>query len=135
MKSVPKFLLGVYKLDAMQTRGWKLFFLVPRMFLFRPSRGGQVPKKALLTRVDLFNSGQWSELVEMSVTSSLDVANAQARRRRGTQRDTVEKRVLRAFHMVQLGEVVAGRQALEGASLATGDWTLRALKDPARRHA
>ena len=149
MKSVPKFLLGVYRLAMrqaleavcvgeargdvlMQTRAWKFFFLVPRMFLFRPSRGGQVPKKALLTRVDLFNSGQWSELVEMSMTSSLDVANAQARRRRGTQRDTVEKRALRAFHMVQLGEVSAGRQALEGASLATGDErTLRALKDPA----
>ena len=26
-------------------------------------------KKALLTRVDLFNNGQWSELVKMSVTS------------------------------------------------------------------
>ena len=72
----------------------------------------------------------------MSVTSSIDVANAQARRRRGTQRDTVEKRALRAFHMVQLGEVSAGRQALEGASLATGDErTLKALKDPARRPA
>ena len=153
MKSVPKFLLEVYRsamrqaLEAVlvgvargdvliQTKAWKLFFLVTRMFLFRPSRGGRVPKKALLTRVDLFNSGQWSELVEMSVTSSIDVANAQARRRRGTQRDTVEKRALRAFHMVQLGEVSAGRQALEGASLATGDErTLKALKDPARRPA
>ena len=89
MKSVPKFLLGVLEAVLvgetrgdvlMQTRVWKLFLLFPRMFLFRPSRGGQVPKKALLTRVDLFNSGQWSELVEMSVTSSVDVANAQARR-------------------------------------------------------
>ena len=61
--------------------------------------GGQVLKKALLTRVDLFNSGM--------------------------------KRALRAFHMVEVGEVSAGRQALEGASLATGvEWTLRALKDP-----
>ena len=89
MKSVPKFLLGVLgavlvgetRGDVlMQTRVWKLCLLVPRMFLFRPSRGGQVRRKALLTRVDLFNSGQWSELVEMSVTSSVDVANAQARR-------------------------------------------------------
>ena len=63
MKSVPKFLLGVYRLAVrqsleavlvgearrdvlMQTRAWKLFFSVPRMFLFRPSRGSQVPKKA-----------------------------------------------------------------------------------------
>ena len=43
-------------------------------------------------------------------------------------------RARRAFHMIQLGEVSAGRQALEGASLATGDErTLKALKDPARR--
>ena len=71
MKTVPRFLQGVYRiamrqaLEAvnlgeergdvlLQTRGWKLFFLVPRMFLFRPSRGGQVPKKALMARVDLF---------------------------------------------------------------------------------
>ena len=48
----------------------------------------------------------------------------------------MEERVLRAFYMVQLGEVSAGRQALEGASLATGDErTLKALKDPARRPA
>ena len=39
-----------------------------------------------------------------------------------------------AFHMIQLGEVSAGRQALHGASLATGDErTLNALKDLARR--
>ena len=91
------------------------FFSVPRMFLFRPSRGGQVPKKALLTRVDLFSSGQWSELVEMSVTSSVDVANAQARRRRETQRDIVEKRALRAFHIVQLSEVSARATGSRGS--------------------
>ena len=104
MKSVPKFMQGVYRcamrhaLDALivgesqsdvlaQTRVWKLFFLIPRMFLFRPSRGGQVSKKVLMARVDLFNSGRWDELVEMSVTSSLDAARAQARRRRGANED------------------------------------------------
>ena len=150
MKSVPKFMQGVYRcamrhaLDVVivgesqgdvlaQTRAWKLFFLM-RMFLFRPSRGGQVSKKVLMARADLFNSGRWDELVEMSVTSSLDAARAQARRRRGASEDNVEKRARRAFHMIQLGEVSAGRQALEGASLATGDErTLNALKDPARR--
>ena len=29
-----------------QTRAWKLFFLIPWMFLFRPSRGGQVSKNS-----------------------------------------------------------------------------------------
>ena len=91
-------------------------------------------KKVLMARVDLFNSGRWDELIKMSVTSSFDAACAQARRRRGANEDNVEKRARRAYHMIQLGEVSAGRQALEGASLATGDErTLNALKDPARR--
>ena len=151
MKSVPKFMQGVHRcamrhaLDVVivgesqgdvlaKTTAWKLFPLIPRMFLFRHSRGGQVSKKVLMARVDIFNSGRWDELVEMSVTSSLDAARAQARRRRGAHEDNVEKRARRAYHMIQLGEVSAGRQALEGASLATGDErTLKALKDPARR--
>ena len=55
------------------------------------------------------------------------------RRRNG---DSVEKRARRASHMVQLGELSAGRQALEGACLAPGDQkTLEALKDPDRRPA
>ena len=53
----------------------------------------------------------------------MSVACAQARRRRGAHEDNVE-RARRAYHMIQLGEVSAGRQALEGASLATGVRTL-----------
>ena len=98
MKSVPKFLLGVHRLAMRQAFGSRPLLVSPGgdvsdadqsfevvllsplgCFIFRPSRGGQVPKKALLTRVDLFNSGQWSELVEMEVTSAVDVANVQAR--------------------------------------------------------
>ena len=46
----------------------------------------------------------------------------------------MEQRARRAFHMVQLGEVSAGRQALDGACLAPTDLkTLKALKDPTRR--
>ena len=75
MKSVPKFLHGAYRfamrqaLDAvkkgheernemMQIKGWKLFFLVPRLLLFRPRRGGSVPKKQLEDRVALFQNGE-----------------------------------------------------------------------------
>ena len=62
------------------------------MFIFRPSRGGQVSKKVLMAIVDLFNNGRWDELVEMSVTSFLDAARAQARRLGGAHEDNVEKR-------------------------------------------
>ena len=81
MKSVPNLLQGVCRLamrqsldaliigDArvdslMQTRAWKLFFLIPQMFLFHPALESG-PKKVLMFRVDLFHSGQWSELAEL----------------------------------------------------------------------
>ena len=151
MKSVPKFMQGAYRTgmrqvldavsfgeergdDLLQIRGWKLFFQLPGMFLYRPSRGGQVPKKTLSARVDLFQRGQWVELVEMSLISSVEAASASSRRRRRFKGDNVEQRARRAFHMVQLGEVSAGRQVLDGACLAPGDLkTLNALKDPTRR--
>ena len=43
-------------------------------------------------------------------------------------------RARRAFRLAQLGEVSAGRQALEGASIAPGtNATFGALRDPDRR--
>ena len=74
--------------------------------------------------------------MEMSLASSAEVTNAQARRRRRIDGDEVERRARRAFHFVQLGENSAGRQALDGASLATGDQkTKKALEDFSRRPA
>ena len=67
---------------------------------FRPRRGGSVPKKQLEERVALFQNGEW------------DVVSQQfdgwCRRRRNG--DSVEKRARRASHMVQSGELSAGRQ-------------------------
>ena len=79
MKSVPRFLRGPYR-NAMrvalgeinvddavrQERGWKLFLLLPRMFLHRAPRGGTIPKAKLLGRFDLFNAGAWLDLFEAS---------------------------------------------------------------------
>ena len=45
-----------------EERGWKLFFLVPRMLLHRPRRGGLIPRKKLQERVDKFSRGSWVEL-------------------------------------------------------------------------
>ena len=60
-------------------------------------------------------------------------ARAQARRRRGANEDNVE-RLAELSHDPVGCEVSAGRQALEGASLVTGDErTLIVLKDLARR--
>ena len=50
-------------------RGWKLFLLLPRMLLFRPPRGGLIPKHRLLERFAMFG-GQWTELLILSRESS-----------------------------------------------------------------
>ena len=152
MQTVPKCLQGAYRsalrvaLEGikvgvehnnveMQSRAWKLFMLVPRMFLSRPGRGGLVPRRELEARVTLFQSGKWDVLVEMSLESSEKAASSRARRRR-QDHDSVEKRARRALRLVKLGELSAGRQALEGAAVAPGDEsTLRALMDPDRRPA
>ena len=95
-----------------------------------PSETGR--RKQLEDRVALFQNGEWDVLLEKSLDSSMDGATSNVRRRRNVG-DSVEKRARRALQMVQLS---AGRQALEGASLAPGDKkTLAALKDPNRRPA
>ena len=43
--------------DTTEIRGWKLFFLLPRILLHRPPRGGLVPKAQLQERVDKFLQG------------------------------------------------------------------------------
>ena len=45
------------------TRGWKLLLLLPRMILFRPSRGGSVPRTKLEARITSFQRGLWLELL------------------------------------------------------------------------
>ena len=89
------------------------------MLLFRPCRGGSIPRKTIEERVALFQSGQWDVLVEMSMDASMQAATVRSRRKR-RDLDSVEMRARRAFRLVQLGEVSAGRQALEGASVAPG---------------
>ena len=107
-----------------QERGWKLFLLLPRMLLCRPRRGGFVPRKDLEQRLALFHGGNWHELVSQNLV----------RRGRHHNSDTVEARAVRAEKFVQLGEISAGRQALESARVAPGTLaTLRALTNQQRR--
>ena len=123
MKSVPKFMQGVYTSamrqvldfvslgedrgdEELQSRAWKLFFFLPRMFLFRPCRGVQV------------------------LVSSVQAVNVRARARRRSDGDDIQK------------EGPEGRStwcnwarfALEGASLAAGDQkTSNARRPPVPR--
>ena len=97
MTSCPAFLVGSYRSavrlamteaeligecqwdEQRRTRGWKLFLLLPRMFLFRPPRGGLLPKSQLRDRVRQFHKGSWINLlVARSVPNELCKCNAGA---------------------------------------------------------
>ena len=86
------------------TRAWKLFLLLPRMWLSRPPRGGLVPKGRLLERVSLIHNGHWSELVERSVLDS-ESAHFVACRKRRRSKSGIEQRAARALRCVLDGEL------------------------------
>ena len=119
--------------EGIQCRGWKLFLLLPRMLLFRPPRGGNIPKQRLVERFASFSRGEWEQLLIQS--AGCDEAAAQRfQRRRRTHVDTPERRADRAQSSIMMGEVSSGRHALEGAPLAPGTQrTLEQLRDPVRR--
>ena len=118
-----------------QERGWKLFLLIPRLLLHRPPRGGLVPKSKLVQRFDDFARGDWEKLFQSSDKCDEEASRAYTRkRRRQKPEDDITRRAARALALVQMGELSAGRQALEGADLAPGNMeTLRELRDPVRR--
>ena len=150
MKTVPNFMKGVFRgglkmsleeilkgrarSDSVkEIRGWKLFFLLPRLLLFRPPRGGLVPKARLQERVSMFSAGDWLTLLDTSLEASVTGTTARCRRRRGKQ-DTIQARAARALGLVHMGELSNARQALEGDALAPGtEKTWKALTDEERR--
>ena len=119
--------------ESRMTRGSKLFMLLPRLLLHRPSRGGMVPRKKLEERIIWFQDGLWLRLLEESQTSEAHAHQASFRRRRN-QVDSLDKRASKAPSLVQLGELSAARVSLEGAEVAPGTLTtLRELTNPERR--
>ena len=149
MKGVPKFLRGPFRnalkfalqeataQDVMrQTRGWKLFMMLPRMLLHRSPGGGHISKSKLEARFTLFNQGGWQELIRASVICDDQAAVSRRRRARRQGEDDLEQRAVRAEMFVYYGELSSARQALEGAALAPGNQaTLNALTDASRRPA
>ena len=113
-------------------RGWKLFLLLPRMLLHRHPRGGLVSKAKLSERFDKFVRGEWNQLIRASM--QCDEEAAVSRRRKGRRSNDSEQRAIRALNFVQVGELSAARQALEGAEIAPGnDDTLKQLSDTSKR--
>ena len=116
------------------TRAWKLFLLLPRLLLHRPPRGGLIPKCQLQERITDFAAGRWAHLLEQSRRCAEQVAVASRRRRRRRGEDNIQRRADRAEALVQMGELSAGRHALEGAALAPGsEATLNELQNPVKR--
>ena len=96
--------------------------------------GDQVPKKKLQERFAAFSKGEWAQLVDASLEWSHLKAQSATKRRRREQKDELGRLAARALGLVQLGELSAGRQALEGARLAPGtEETLQVLRDPEKR--
>ena len=101
-----------------QCRGWKLFLFLPRM-LFRPPRGGLIPRhRPIAGAVCNVCHGPVDAIVDFE-SGEFGARKATIRRRR-THVDSPEKRAERAQMLVLMGEVSAGRQALDGAAVAAG---------------
>ena len=116
-----------------QERGWKLFFLRPRMLLSRLCRGGLVPRRKLETRFQKFFAGDWVALVANSEDLTSQASTARVRRSR---RHCPDGKAARAEKLAMMGELSAAHQALESVGVAPGDRsTLNILRNPARRPA
>ena len=83
----------------------------------------------LVARFDEFAARKWHDLILASVKCSTDAAVVTRRHRRRGCPNTMEKRASRALKLFQVGELSAGRHALEGADLADGNTaTLKELR-------
>ena len=100
-----------------QERGWKLFFLLPRMLLSRRCRGGLVPRRKLETRFQKFFAGDWAGLVADSEDLTSQASTARVRKSRHHHPDG---KAARAEKLAMMGELSAAHQALESAGVATG---------------
>ena len=92
-------------------------------------------RERLIARFDRFCVGDWQDLIRQSSEWAEEASQAtRRRRRRSIHSDQAAQRAMRAQNLVLLGEMSAGRQALEGAELAPGTQaTLDALCDRERR--
>ena len=117
-----------------QERGWKLFFLIPRMLLSRPPRGGLIPRKKLESRLAAFAAGQWSELIDASCEMCSKAKEAMVRK--GRRQTSTDMKVVRAEKLAMMGELSAARQVLESPDVAPGNnSTLRVLTRQDKRPA
>ena len=106
--------------------------LLPRMMLHKKPRGGEVPRKKLEERVQLFQNGQWSQLLERSLSNDEQDHHVSLRRRRhekALRREQNEPEILSTSESCRQVEL-----HWKGAQVAPGTLaTLRELTNPGRR--
>ena len=86
--------------ELREERGWKLFFLLPRMLLSGPPRGGHISKDKLSGRFAEFGRGHWLGLIRVGMDCAEASATASRRRRRSVV-DDIDRRAARAKMLVQ----------------------------------
>ena len=102
------------------------------MLLHRFLRGALIAKSSLIEPLQFFSEGNWT--IFAAYQRQVREAGIQGFPRRKSQDDEVAKRSDRVQSFVQIGELSAARQALEGAAVARGtEATRAALTDPAKR--
>ena len=145
MKSVPNFVKGAFRRvlkisleeilrvqvagnEEVTIKGWKLFFLLPRMLLCRLPRRSLIPRKRLEERLATFTAGELGQFGGDVVGIGTVGSQAQFRRRRRGRNQDVENRAARALHFTQMVELSFACQALEACPVAPGDESTRAKK-------
>ena len=110
-------------------RGWKLFFLAPRMLLHREPGQSRIEPAEIERRADAFRRGEWPSLLRAACPST-PARPAQ----RSPAEDESDRRAARAAALVHLGELSAASRALTAEPLAdSNEATLAELRDPSRR--
>ena len=120
MKTVPRFIWGSFRialrvvlaeivngaarrLELQLERGWKLFFLLPRMMLHRSPREGLIGREKLISRFEKFAAGQWHDLIVEGNKCAEEASTAHRRKARRGHLNQDDKRASRAFNLVQMG--------------------------------
>ena len=97
--------------EGRQIRGWKLFFLLPRLLLFRQHRWWQLGEEKFGGAVQNVHWCMWVQLFIDSEACEAGSSLASRRRRRNCS-DTIDGRAERALNLVLL------RHALDGEPVA-----------------
>ena len=108
-------------------RGWKLFFLAPRMLLYRSAGQALGDAAELEQRCVHFQQGEWLHLLR-------EATGMRPEQGRGLPAAGDQAKAAKATRLVQLGELSAAARALTAEPLAPGTAeTLAELRDPERR--